>query len=150
MKTQTIRSNEMTLQPFFGRRANQTTHNLTGAASASTVATTHDHKEATMKNKRQSEMNLMNSLLQKLARIAPKAALLAIVAVSFVLSPMAFADCSFSPSAVTLYAAPGQGVGSDFTISGISETWLSEGWVTAKFFVSGDFTGSERESVRLL
>jgi hypothetical protein len=49
MKTLAIHTNEMTLQPFFGRFANQTTHNLTGAVSASTVATTHDQKEVTMK-----------------------------------------------------------------------------------------------------
>jgi len=49
MKTQTIRPNKMTLRPFFGRSANQTAHNLTSAVSAPTVATTHDHKEVTMK-----------------------------------------------------------------------------------------------------
>ncbi len=43
MKTQTIRNNEMTLRPFFGRLASQITHNPIGAAS--TVATTHDHEE---------------------------------------------------------------------------------------------------------
>ena len=48
MKTQTIHTNEMTLQPFFGRLANQTTHNLTGVVSDPTVATTPDHKEVTM------------------------------------------------------------------------------------------------------
>jgi hypothetical protein len=36
---------------------------------------------------------------------------------SFVLSPMAYAVCSFSPSAVTIYANPGQSVSSGFTIS---------------------------------
>ncbi|MFI5117136.1 MAG: hypothetical protein ACHP8B_10615 [Terriglobales bacterium] len=50
MKTQTIPTNEMTLQPFFGRPANQTTHNPTGTGSHSTVATTHDHKEVAMKS----------------------------------------------------------------------------------------------------
>jgi subtilase family serine protease len=49
MKTQTIHTNEMTLQPFFGRPANQATHNLTSAVSAPTVASTYDHKEVTMK-----------------------------------------------------------------------------------------------------
>ena len=49
MKTQTIRTNEMTLWPFFGRLANQTTHNLTSAASTLTDATTYDHEEVTMK-----------------------------------------------------------------------------------------------------
>jgi len=48
MKTQTIRTNEMTLRPFFGRPAPKTTHNPTGAASVSAFATTHDHKEVTM------------------------------------------------------------------------------------------------------
>jgi hypothetical protein len=49
MKTLAIHTNEMTLQPFFGRLANQTTHNLTSVARLSSVATTHDHKEVTMK-----------------------------------------------------------------------------------------------------
>lgn len=48
MKSQTIHNNELTLRPFFGL-ANQTTHNLTSAASTSTDATTYDHKEITMK-----------------------------------------------------------------------------------------------------
>jgi hypothetical protein len=51
MKTLAIHTNEMTLQPLFGRLANQTTHNLTGVASGSTGATTHDHKEVAMKTK---------------------------------------------------------------------------------------------------
>ena len=139
MKTQTIRTNEMTPQPFLGRRANQTTHNPTGAVSLLPVATTCDQKEVTMKTqaiapktgietstpnqqpKGQTQMNRISFLIRKLANTAPKAALLAIIAVgSFVLSPMAFAGCSFSPSAVTLYATPGQSVSSNFTISGIS------------------------------
>ena len=91
--------------------------------------------------KGQTQMNRISFLIRKLANTAPKAALLAIIAVSsFVLSPMAFAGCSFSPQAVTRYAAPGQTVTSDFTISGISETWFSEGWVTAWFQASGNFT----------
>jgi hypothetical protein len=162
MKTQAIHTNEMTLQPFLGRRANQTTHNPTGAVSLLPVATTCDQKEVTMKTqaiapktgietstpnqqpKGQTQMNRISFLIRKLANTAPKAALLAIIAVgSFVLSPMAFAGCSFSPSAVTLYATPGQSVTSSFTISGISESWFSEGWVTAGFFVSGDFTGPD-------
>ena len=49
MKTQTIRTNEMTPQPFLGRRANQTTHNPTGAVSLLPVATTCDQKEVNMK-----------------------------------------------------------------------------------------------------
>ena len=49
MKTQTINTNEMTPQRFSGRTANQTTHNLISAARLSTDATTHDHKEVTMK-----------------------------------------------------------------------------------------------------
>jgi len=53
---------------------------------------------------------------------------------------MAFAGCSFSPSAATIYASPGESVSSGFTISGISETWLSEGNVTAWFSSSGNFT----------
>ena len=154
MKTQTIRTNEMTPQPFLGRRANQTTHNPTGAVSLLPVATTCDQKEVNMKTQAiarntqvfklqpqtndRSQMFGINSLLRKLANTAPKAALLAVIAVgSFVLSPMAFAGCSFSPSAVTLYATPGQSVSSPFTISGISETWFSEGWVTGWFSASG-------------
>jgi hypothetical protein len=49
MKTQAIHTNEMTLLPFSGRLANQTTHNLTSVARLSTDATTHDHKEVNMK-----------------------------------------------------------------------------------------------------
>jgi hypothetical protein len=49
MKTETIPTNEMTPRPFLRRLANETTHNLTSAVSASTVAITHDHKEVTMK-----------------------------------------------------------------------------------------------------
>ncbi len=63
-----------------------------------------------------------------------------VAAGSFVLSPMAFAGCSFSPSSATIYASPGEGVTSGFTISGISETWLSEGNVTAWFSATGNFT----------
>jgi hypothetical protein len=59
---------------------------------------------------------------------------------SFVLSPMAFAGCGFSPSSVTINASPGQSVASGFTISGISETWFSEGWVTAWFSATGTYT----------
>jgi hypothetical protein len=59
---------------------------------------------------------------------------------SFVLSPMAYADCSFSPTAVIIHASPGQSVTSGFTISGISETWVSEGKVTATFSATGNFT----------
>ena len=49
MKSQTIHTNGMTLQPFSGRLANATTHNLTSAARLSADATTLDHKEVTMK-----------------------------------------------------------------------------------------------------
>src|ERR1017187_4972102 len=49
MKTQTIHTNEMTPRPFFGRLANQTTHNPTGAVAILPVATTCDQKEVTMK-----------------------------------------------------------------------------------------------------
>lgn len=59
---------------------------------------------------------------------------------SFVLSPRAYASCSFSPSSATIYASPGQSVTSGFTISGISETWVSEGKVTAWFSATGNFT----------
>lgn len=85
-------------------------------------------------------MKRISYLIQKLASMAPKAAPLAIVVVgSLVPSPMAFAGCSFSPSAVTIHASPGESVTSGFTISGISETWLSEGNVTAWFSSSGNF-----------
>lgn len=81
-------------------------------------------------------MNRISFLIRKVASTAPKAALLAIVAVgSFVLSPMAFAACSFSPSAVTLYATPGESVSSNFTISGISR--IGGGHVTGWFWASG-------------
>jgi hypothetical protein len=89
-------------------------------------------------------MKRINSLVQKLASIAPKAASLAVVVVgSFVSSPMAFAGCSFSPSAVTVYASPGEPVSSGFTISGISETWLSEGNVTAGLWYTPGFTNPQ-------
>ncbi len=45
METQTTRTNEVTLRPLFQRPASETTLNLTGAGSASTVAPTRDHKE---------------------------------------------------------------------------------------------------------
>ena len=57
MKSQTIRTNEKTLRPFFGRPAPKTTHNPTGAASVSTVATTHDHKEVNMKTQVDEQRN---------------------------------------------------------------------------------------------
>jgi hypothetical protein len=57
MKTQAIHTNEMTLQPFFGRLANQTTHNLTGVVSATTDATTNDHKEVIMKSRSANQDN---------------------------------------------------------------------------------------------
>lgn len=88
-------------------------------------------------------MKRINYLIQKLASIAPKAAPLAVVVVgSFVSSPMAYAGCSFSPSAVTINASPGQPVTSGFTISGIFEDWISNGSVTAWFSdtPSGNFT----------
>jgi hypothetical protein len=50
MKTHTINANEMPQQPFFGRFANLITHSLTGGASTPTAATTHDHKEISMKS----------------------------------------------------------------------------------------------------
>ena len=56
MKTQTIHTNEMTLQPLFGQLANKT-HNLTGIASTSTDATTHDHKEVKMKSQTNNKTN---------------------------------------------------------------------------------------------
>lgn len=88
-------------------------------------------------------MNRINSLIRKLATIAPKMAPLAIVVVgSFALSPAAFAGCSFSPSALTIYATPGESVWTGFTISGISQDWISQGSVTASFFYTpnGNFT----------
>ena len=48
MKTLAIHANEMTLKPFFGRLADETTHNPTSAGLAVTAATTHDHKEVNM------------------------------------------------------------------------------------------------------
>ncbi|SPF51976.1 exported hypothetical protein [Candidatus Sulfopaludibacter sp. SbA4] len=88
-------------------------------------------------------MKRINYLIQKFSSIAPKAAPLAIVVVGlFVSSPMVYADCSFSPSAVTIHASPGESVTSGFTISGISEDWISSGSVTAWFSAtpSGNFT----------
>lgn len=86
-------------------------------------------------------MKRMEYLFQKLASLAPKVAPLAVVvAGSLVTSSMAFADCSFSPSAVTIYASPGESVSSGFTISGISQDWISNGSVTAWFSASGSFT----------
>ncbi|MGB8771283.1 MAG: protease pro-enzyme activation domain-containing protein [Candidatus Korobacteraceae bacterium] len=49
METLAIHANEMTLKPFFGRLADETTHNPTSAGLAVTAATTHDHKEVNMK-----------------------------------------------------------------------------------------------------
>lgn len=89
----------------------------------------------------QTQVNRISFLIRKLANSAPKAALLAVVAVGlFVLSPMAFASCNFSPGwVVTKYASPGQGVTSPFTISGIAEFWPADGDVTGFFAVGGDF-----------
>ena len=112
MKTQTIHTNEMTPRPFFGRPANEATHNLTGVARLSAVATTHDHKEVNKKShaiaekaqvlslqpqtNNRTQMSI-NSLIGKLATIAPKAALLVIVAVAaLAASPMASGQCSYS------------------------------------------------------
>src|SRR5271157_4423506 len=122
--------------------------------STSTVATTHDQKEVIMKTQtckrhanvvgvqpqttfhKEDRMKKQSSTTLKMAILVAM-----VVAVgSFVLSPMAYAACSFSPSAVTINASPGQSVTSGFTISGISETWLSEGNVTAWFSASGNFT----------
>ena len=49
MKSQVINTNQMTLQPFFGRLANQIAHNLTGHSSASTGATIRDYREVIVK-----------------------------------------------------------------------------------------------------
>jgi hypothetical protein len=50
MNPQTLSNNAMSSRPFFGRPANQTTHNPTGTGSHSTIATTPDQKEVTMKS----------------------------------------------------------------------------------------------------
>ncbi len=60
MKTRTVRTNEMTQRSLFGRLANESAHNLTGADSTSIVATTPDHEEASMKTQ------LLSSALHRL------------------------------------------------------------------------------------
>ncbi len=45
MKTQAVRTNEVTLRPLFERPASETTHNLTGSASGSTSVAIHHNKE---------------------------------------------------------------------------------------------------------
>ena len=57
MKTQTTRTNEVTLRPLFERPANETTLTLTGVCSASTVAPTHDYREVAV-NKSKNTMLL--------------------------------------------------------------------------------------------
>src|SRR5664279_4764354 len=66
MKTQTIHTNEMTLQPLFGQLANKT-HNLTGIASTSTDATTHDHKEVKMKSQTNNKTNSRKPIARSFA-----------------------------------------------------------------------------------
>ena len=157
MKTQTIHTSEMTARPFFGPFANQTTHNPTSAARRSTDATTHDHKEVTMKTQvnalstrpinpqpttnNRTQMIGINSLLRKFASIVPKSALQIIVVLGLLAaSPMAFAQAcwySWAGGHTTLFYTPGSSI-TDYAGT-LYSPYLSPGWYLQEWAQSGTF-----------
>ncbi len=74
MKTQTRSNNATTPRPFFGRLANETIPNLTGAGLGLAAVLTHDQKEVTMKTQlRIASLLALTALCLALAAIPASA-----------------------------------------------------------------------------
>ena len=112
MKTQAIHTTQTILQPFFGRLANQTTHNLTRVARLSAVATSHDHKEVTMRSQATKHNDRIGISLTK--KISTLCSLFAVLVV--LLASASYASAQVTGGTWTQVAAPFPGCQSDASL----------------------------------